>query len=384
MKKKLISMIIALSMISMLLNCNIVTHAVSINDSSVFVKQSQGGRCTLASAVMMLRRRAIIDGLSNWSSITESTLSTVAWYSGGLYWNFSYLGMTVGHSDFPSGTSNKKSTLISLLNNHPGGIEVYNSDSYMMHAILITDYDNSTDTFYCADPASGIAAGRIPLNSAYLPGTTQNDKINSLDSYWYITNKSGGNVSPGKPVLKNMKSTYTDEEEISFVWDNTSNTLYYNWYIDEYDASSAGYKGDHYVRIGHEDNVESVKKILPIGKYRVCVTSYNTQHYMDSEWIYFEVISSENFTRTIIRKRENLYVVETQLYNFVDPCNILVAGYKEEKLVALKSEPVSQDNISLTLEGDIDEIKVMAWDGIDNIRPLCEAEEIPSSKWITE
>ena len=92
MKKRLLSLVLALALvITMLPALSIEALAVTINDSNVFVKQSESGKCTLASAVMMLRRRAIIDGQANWESITESTLGEEAWATGaGLKYSFSW------------------------------------------------------------------------------------------------------------------------------------------------------------------------------------------------------------------------------------------------------------------------------------------------------
>ena len=194
MKKRLLSLVLALALvITMLPALSIEALAVTINDSNVFVKQSESGKCTLASAVMMLRRRAIIDGQANWESITESTLAEEAWISGtGLRYSFSYMGMDVNHHVFTSG-ENKKAELIKLLSQHPEGIEIY--DDGIPHAVLLTDYDSATDTFYCSDPAPGISSGRIKLSESWNArnrGGTQDGVINSLGKYWYITNKSGG------------------------------------------------------------------------------------------------------------------------------------------------------------------------------------------------
>ena len=232
MKKKILSVL--LTIVIMLGFIPVVTvNAVDINYSSVFVKQSASGRCTLASAVMMLRRRAIIDGNANWASITESTLEPTAWTSSGIRASFTYAGMTVNRfpTDRWTGTaSQKKTTLISLLNNHPEGIMVWTSSP--AHAVLITDYQQSTDTFYCADPANNISHGRIPLTSAYLPGATQNARLESLDRYWYITNKSGGGPGlptqpPGAPTAFTAKSIYAKGENIILNWHAVSNVTHY-------------------------------------------------------------------------------------------------------------------------------------------------------------
>ena len=104
MKKRVLSLVLALTMVLTLLPLQAL--AVTINDDDVFLKQSGSEKCTLTSAVMMLRRRAIIDGNADWKSITETTLATVAW-APGLRYSFSYMGMDVSHAYFSSGENKK-------------------------------------------------------------------------------------------------------------------------------------------------------------------------------------------------------------------------------------------------------------------------------------
>ena len=195
MKKRILSLVLVLALVlTMLPAMSIAALAETINDDNVFVKQSESGKCTLASSVMMLRRRAIIDGNANWSKITESTLGgSGAWISGtGLNNNFSYMGMTVSGTKSYGQSSGNKAAFIALLGNHPEGIVIYDMN-IPSHAVLLTDYDESTDTFYCADPA--VAAKRIKLSESYIAskyGGTQNGALNSIGKIWYITNKSGG------------------------------------------------------------------------------------------------------------------------------------------------------------------------------------------------
>ena len=165
-----------------------------INQDEVFIKQSVtghgGGTCTLASATMMLRRQAILMGRSDWDFITESAVRKVAW-APGLRLKFSFQGMNV--SAYPGVNVNemtlaeKKSYFVSILKEHPEGIVIYRTDSSQWHAVLLTDYDETTDTFYCADPAPGALNGRIPLSeSTIYSGGTQDQKIASIDQIWYI------------------------------------------------------------------------------------------------------------------------------------------------------------------------------------------------------
>ena len=87
------------------------------------------------------------------------------------------------------------------------------------------------------------------------------------------------------------------------------------------------------------------------------------------------------YTKSIVTKSGTTYTVKTELYNFTTPYEILVVGYKNKKFVSVEKRLHSEENTPYTLEGDIDEIKVMVWDSVDGMMPLCEAEVIPSSGW---
>ena len=150
--------------------------AVDLNvDAGFYFKQSRGGTCTLASAAMMLRRRAYFDGLSSWTDVTENSVRSSAW-ANGLSHSFTYNEMQVGYATLPSGTQEKTQVLIQLLAQHPEGIVLY--DRTQPHAVLLTDYTNGV--FYCSDPAGNISAGRIPLTSSSV-------SIARASCYWYIS-----------------------------------------------------------------------------------------------------------------------------------------------------------------------------------------------------
>ena len=150
--------------------------AVDLNvDAGFYFKQSRGGTCTLASAAMMLRRRAFLDGLTDWVDVTENSVKSSAW-AGGLSHSFNYNAMQVGYATLPSGTEAKKEVLIQLLAEHPEGIVLY--DRRQPHAVLLTDYTDGV--FYCSDPSSGVASGRVPISAASV-------SIAGASCYWYIS-----------------------------------------------------------------------------------------------------------------------------------------------------------------------------------------------------
>ena len=62
LRKRLLTLILSFAF---LLTCLPAALAVDLNvDAGFYFKQSRGGTCTLASAAMMLRRRAYFDGLT--------------------------------------------------------------------------------------------------------------------------------------------------------------------------------------------------------------------------------------------------------------------------------------------------------------------------------
>ena len=76
-RKKLLSLVLTLVF---MLTCLPAALAVDLNvDAGFYFKQSRGGTCTLASAAMMLRRRAYFDGLSDWTNVTENSVRSTAW-----------------------------------------------------------------------------------------------------------------------------------------------------------------------------------------------------------------------------------------------------------------------------------------------------------------
>lgn len=159
----------------MMVACAPGAWAADLNvDAGFYLKQSQNGTCTLTAAAMMLRRRAYLDGLSDWVDVTENSVRSAAW-SNGLVHSFTYKAMKVLYATLPTDNAIKTQTLINLLAAHPEGIVLY--DRTEPHAVLLTDYTNGV--FYCSDPAGNISAGRVPITEA---------SVSLADSscYWYI------------------------------------------------------------------------------------------------------------------------------------------------------------------------------------------------------
>lgn len=155
----------------------------------VFVTQEGSGKCTLASAVMLVRQKAILCGAEDWASITQSSMRPYAWLEGaGLLHSFSYRGISVSYKDLTGGDNWNE--LISLLNRYPEGVVIY--ERSVPHAVLLTRYDAQTETFYCADPA--LSTVEMPLEESWLRtlkvNATEEEIVDAIDCYWYVSSCS--------------------------------------------------------------------------------------------------------------------------------------------------------------------------------------------------
>ena len=212
--KKLSALLMTLVLMMTLLPA---AFAVDLNvDVGFYFKQSRGGTCTLASAAMMLRRRAYFDGLDGWVDVTENSIKSTAW-SDGLSHSFTYNAMHVGYATLPSGKAAKTEALIAILAEHPEGIVLY--DRTRPHAVLLTDYTNGV--FYCSDPSNGVSAGRVPLSSASIT-------ISGASCYWYITsdaNDDGTGLETLEEAVEAEEITEVAAEETAAATTETKSTL---------------------------------------------------------------------------------------------------------------------------------------------------------------
>lgn len=191
--KRLLTLLLALCLIFTAVPS---AFAADLRTMDVFyAKQRTNSTCTLASAAMMMRRRAYLDGLENWDEINETSLRRVAWSYVGLSHDFSMLGIEVQHANFDKGRS-VEDQLIDMLKEHPEGIVVYNR--HVPHAILVTDYTGGD--FYCSDPSTAAPAGRIPLSKATI-------SISTAVSYWFVASDTNRTSGLG-PALTAANVTY--------------------------------------------------------------------------------------------------------------------------------------------------------------------------------
>ena len=177
------------------------TKSNNLNDSSIYMKQNRGSsNCTLYSCAHMMRRKAILDGRSDWKTISKnavenanSAFAKAAWIQGkGLKGTIKYQlakGYTLKAQMYNCKSGMSKDKLISLLKKHPEGVEVY--DTGIPHAVLVTSYNSKTGVFYCVDSDPGQPKGIIKLSSCLIGdrhGNNQSKALKGIKKYWIITN----------------------------------------------------------------------------------------------------------------------------------------------------------------------------------------------------
>ena len=109
-------------------------------------------------------------------------------------------------------------------------------------------------------------------------------------------------------------------------------------------------------------------------------TNIQTWQFNGSNAQKFRLVLLEPQTETTVTKSDTL-TVSTNLINITSG-KIIVAGYKDNKVVDFAIKDYSVDKEIFVLNGNIDKVKVMVWDGLDSLKPLTETEVIPQSKWI--
>lgn len=314
-----------------------------LNSDDVFLKQQTAITCTLASAAMLMRRTAICADFSDWTDITESNIRETAWIDGlGLLWSFTYHNITMGHGYF-SGSNNKKE-IIKLLEKNPQGFVIYNTGNEdQNHAVLLCDYDEKSDIFYVADPASDAPGGRIPLSESTIVGETQENKLKNISAYWYIVShevtvdKDGNYSARELPDIDSdigNSGQYDPEMDMKAFEESKTSVLAHYVVTDE----TAGGSALRTYPSGNSSVYERVNKgtivyIVNSGKNDFGATWYetNTGHYIFSN----NLSSFEEYSAEVV-KFENTAKAVNATYS---------VNESDEKRTSLRLEPSEGNNI---------------------------------------
>ena len=98
--------------------------------------------------------------------------------------------------------------------------------------------------------------------------------------------------------------------------------------------------------------------------------------------VYLEAEVSRNvfirgaYTKSVVTRNGMTWLVQTDVYNVPDTCEIIVAGYMVDKLVEFDSKPYNGTSETFIMPNAIDHVKIMLWDGIKSLKCIGEVETI--------
>ena len=73
-----------------------------------------------------------------------------------------------------------------------------------------------------------------------------------------------------------------------------------------------------------------------------------------------------------VLKNNNSYTLNTDFAN-IDNGEVIIAGYKNNKLVTVISEEFEKSEKAFSVSGDIDTFSIMLWNDLKSLKSICEA-----------
>lgn len=193
-------------------------------------------------------------------------------------------------------------------------------------------------------------------------GVTKGIKISFVVSQSFL---DIGKATPTVRVKNNL---------VQISWNKAKNANKYNVRI----SSKKGERFDYWNITGNDFSTN-----LDAGDYEVYIDAANDYGYCGGEKVNFQVAPFSTAS-TVTKKGSTYTITLASMYTFDKPNQVLIAGYRRGRLITLKTVADSQGSSLCTLTGDLDEIKVMAWDGFGKLTPITAAETIPARDWVTE
>lgn len=86
-------------------------------------------------------------------------------------------------------------------------------------------------------------------------------------------------------------------------------------------------------------------------------------------------------TETSVVNYGTYKLCEPEVFNMPEQYSIVVAAYKNNKLISCETRNSSDTNPYVLL-GDIDKVKVLVWKDLKSLNPLCDSEEVTSNNFI--
>ncbi|MBE7016007.1 MAG: CHAP domain-containing protein [Ruminococcaceae bacterium] len=251
--------------------------------------------------------------------------------------------------------------------------------------------------------SSGRSTGTFVANKRYTVNFNANQGTTPISSMIVTNSTTYGSLPTPSRTGYTFAGWYTSASSgtqitnSSVVWLSSAQTLYAHWNPNSYTAyldATGGNIDKHSISITYDSTYYALptptrKGYIFIGWYTAqdggsLVTNDSKVTTTSNQTLYARWEKLIPYITASVSKKGSDCFVNVIPVNIEDPCEIIIAGYNAGKLVTLTSTPYTGEEINTTLTGDIDEIKVMVWDSLAGMKPLCEAEVIPESEFIVE
>ena len=123
---------------------------------------------------------------------------------------------------------------------------------------------------------------------------------------------------------------------------------------------------------------------LPTGNYVASVTAYNYYQGCQSNEMRFNLTTP--ISTNVIRKDSTLIFTSLLNVNETENTTVILGLYDKNNRMLNIVKAVYENTVvfNVPYQKDIEYAKVMVWDSLSGLTPLCEAEIIPSSEFIVE
>ncbi|MBR2471361.1 MAG: hypothetical protein IKB55_01625 [Clostridia bacterium] len=243
-------------------------------------------------------------------------------------------------------------------------------------SIPLTSTDNSvTVTNFTATVVDGVSTKQTVTGTNGVFTATIDPYGATLFKITTDTDLSSFESTVERPNVNAPSGYVGDATTIS--WDSVLNAEKYH--ISIYNKAT-----DEEIYSGFTGTNNSYTITLPVGTYYTYVSAYDASENYSSSYAEFAVLDSDMYTESTVVKNGNVHTVNTTIHNILQQCRLIVVGYKDGAVVDIESRYYASQSETFTLEGDIDEIRVMTWNGLLSLVPVCETEILPASEWTIE
>ena len=263
-------------------------------------------------------------------------------------------------------TLNYGNNTLSLIVHYTNGQETVASDRAISSSVINIDFNANGGT-----PST--ASKSVTYNSTYgtLPTPT---RTGYAFKGWYTA------VSGGTKITSDTKVTTTSNQTLYAQWEQITYTISYNLNGADGAIDSCTYNWGESGKITETiPQRDGYKFIGWAASENAAAAEYlpGDSYTENKDITLYAVWKLIPYTKTTLTNRGSYYLCDIELHNIEEPCEIIVAKYKNKKLISVEKIAYSNNNnISCAFFDAADSVKIMTWETLDGMKPVTEPEVI--------